>query len=128
MGGRGNTKDQPAGEFFGETDGERFVSEGVFIVEIVSELEQVVAILPVFEAALFPFGEILFGDGAAEEFLVKDGLDLGKRIEPKEEGLSGLVVFEAAIELVADGMREASDFAGAGVCVRGNRVHFLARD
>jgi hypothetical protein len=42
------------------------------------ELGGVVLEEPVAVAALFPFGEVLFGDGAAVEFGGEDGFDFGE--------------------------------------------------
>jgi hypothetical protein len=43
-----------------------------------------------------------------------DALDLGKLVEPVNEGDALVTVVETTVELVADGAREAGDFAGAG--------------
>lgn len=71
---------------------------------------------PIAEAALFPFGEVLFGDGAVVEIDSEDGFDFGERVEPGEDRFGGEVVVEFEVELFADGVREASDFADAGQC------------
>ena len=68
---------------------------------------------PIAEAALFPFGEVLFGDGTVIEIDSEDGFDFGERVEPGEDGFGGEAVVEFEIELFAEGMREASDFADA---------------
>jgi hypothetical protein len=66
---------------------------------------------PVAEAALFPFGEVLFVDGAAVEFSGEDGFSFRQGVEPGEDGFVRLVVVKTEVELFADGVREASDFA-----------------
>jgi hypothetical protein len=52
-------------------------------------------------------------DELAFEVFVEDRLDFGKIIEPFENGFAAFVVLEAMIELIAKGVRETSDFAGA---------------
>src|ERR1051325_1105293 len=89
------------------------MAERIFIVEIAGEVESVLADLPIVEAAAFPFGQVLRTDGAGFEFLFKGGLDFGEGIEPMTDGFGPFVVLNAAVELLTDGMREASDFAGA---------------
>jgi hypothetical protein len=81
--------------------------------EKLEELGGVVLEEPVAVAALFPFGEVLFGDGAAVEFGGEDGFDFGERVEPGEDGFGGDTVVEFEVELFADGVGEAGDFADA---------------
>ncbi len=66
------------------------------------------------EAALSPGGEVAVGDGLVGEEFVEDLLDLGQFVEPGEDLGAGLAVAEALVELGADGLGEAGDFAGAG--------------
>ena len=40
----------------------------------------------------------------------QEGLKVGERIEPRDEGGVGLALAEALIELLAEGGRQASDF------------------
>jgi hypothetical protein len=47
------------------------------------------------------------------ELVFEESLDLGQGVEPGEEGVAGLVVAEAAVELFAEGEGEAGDFTGA---------------
>src|SRR5712672_630148 len=63
------------------------------------ELGGVVLEEPVAEAALFPFGEVLFGDGAAVEVGREDGFDFGEGVEPRKDGFVGLMVVETEVEL-----------------------------
>ena len=69
--------------------------------------------LPFGEAALAPVAEVLPADGAALELVLEESLDLGQGVEPGEEGVAGLVVAEAAVELFAEGEGETGDFTGA---------------
>jgi hypothetical protein len=73
---------------------------------------------PVAEAALFPFGEVLFGDGAAVEVSRKDGFDFGEGVEPGQDRFVGLMVVKTEVELFAEVVRETGDFADASC-----RVH-----
>ena len=43
----------------------------------------------------------------------KDGLDFGKAVEPFEDGFAAFIVLKTKVELLTDGVRETSDFAGA---------------
>jgi hypothetical protein len=110
----GVAEGEPAGEFVGEEAGEGVVAEGLFVFEVTREGEGVVAGEPVTVAAVFPLGEVGGGEGLGGEVGGEEGLDLGQGVEPVEEGGAGLVVEEAAVELVADGGGEAGDFSGAG--------------
>jgi hypothetical protein len=85
------------------------------------ELEEMGGVIkkePVAMAALFPFGKVLFGDRAVFEVGGDDGFDFGERVKPGENRLLGLVIMETKVELFADGVREAGDFAVASC-----RVH-----
>jgi len=117
-GGRGVTQGEPAGELVGERTGEGFVAEGVWVLEFTGEGEGVEAGEPVAVPAGFPMGEVGWGDGLGGEVGGEDGLDLGERVEPVEEGGAGLVVEEAAVELVADGKGEPGDLAGPSNCIQ----------
>jgi hypothetical protein len=79
---------------------------------IQQEVGSVVLKEPVAVAALFPIGKVLFGDGVVVE-VGEDGFDFGEGVEPGENFFGGLVVEEFEVELFADGVREASDFADA---------------
>jgi hypothetical protein len=72
------------------------------------------AVLPFGKASQTPVAEVLFADGVALKLGGQDGFDLGEGVEPGEEGVGGLVVGEAAVELFAEGAGETGDFAGAG--------------
>jgi hypothetical protein len=117
----GVVEGEPAGEFVGEGAGQRVVAEGFFVFEVMGQGEGVVAGEPVAVAAVFPLGEVGRGEGLGGELGGEDGLDLGEGIEPVEEGGAGLVVEEAAVELVANGGGEAGDFSGASHGVKGVR-------
>jgi hypothetical protein len=112
-GGGSVAQGEPAGELVGEGTGEGFVAEGEGVLEVTGEGKGVEAGEPVAVAAGFPMGEVGRGDGLGVEVGGQDGLDLGEGVEPVEEGGAGLVVEEAAVELVTDGEREPGDLAGA---------------
>jgi hypothetical protein len=80
-------------------------------------------LLPAFEAAGAPLGEVLFANGHAIELGGEDFFDAHEAVEPGEDVGGGLVVFEAAVELFADGFGEAGDFAEGhrGKNVEGSR-------
>ncbi len=79
--------------------------------EGVGEFEGVLAEFPVAEAVLGPVVEVLLGDGFGVEVFGEQGLDFGEGVEPGEDGLMRFGVVEAAIDLVAERAREASDFS-----------------
>ena len=105
---------EPMDELAGAGFGEGLVAEGVFILEAGEEGEGVLAEEPVAVATEAPLGEVCGGDGAAVEVGGEEGLDFGEGIEPVEEGWGQFAVVEAVVELFADGVGEAGDFAGAG--------------
>ena len=109
-----------AGEFEGEEGGETVAVSpaigGVFqdfglFGEAFGEVLGVLEAEPVLVAALFPFAEVGFVDGAAAEVFGQDGLDFGEGVEPVEDFGGGLAVFEAVADLFAEGEGEAGDFA-----------------
>jgi hypothetical protein len=81
------------------------------------EVGSVVLEEPVTEAALFPFGEVLFGDGAVVEVCGEDGFDFGERVKPGENGFGRKGIVELEVELFAEIVRETSDFADASCSV-----------
>jgi hypothetical protein len=76
--------------------------------------EQILAGLPVEEAGLAPFMEILLTDRLAGKVAGQEGFDIGGGIEPIEKGGVVLVPGEAAVEFIAPGARETGDFTFAG--------------
>ncbi len=68
---------------------------------------------PLLKAAEFPFGKVLLINGPATEKPGHDGMDFGQGIEPLEEPGIRLLIEEALVELFADGLGEAGDFAVA---------------
>ncbi|MGO8679047.1 MAG: hypothetical protein ACLQVX_24675, partial [Limisphaerales bacterium] len=62
-------------------------------------------------AALLPFGEILFVDGAAAEMLFEDVLNGGQAIEPFDQFFALFAVFDAAAQVVADAFWQPGDFS-----------------
>lgn len=59
--------------------------------------------LPIEVAALSPLGEVLLADGVAGELVGDDFLDFGELIEPGGDGFFAFAVFEAGVDLFADG-------------------------
>ncbi len=98
------------------------VAEGFFIIEFLNEIESVLADEPVAVAAMPPFGEVDFVEGAAVEAGGEHGLDFGDGVEPLEDGVGLFAVVESAIELLTDVVREAGDFSGAHGLGVGSKV------
>ena len=89
-------------------------ARGQVQVEVLKVLDQVAGLLefePLLISALFPFGEVLLADGSPAEPELENFLDLRQAIEPCDEWLAWLAVFEAAVQVVADVFGEPSDFA-----------------
>lgn len=111
VGGGGEAKSDPLNEFVGEAGGgagvggfgggEVFGGKGKGVLSILPEAEAVLGILI----------EVLFGNGHTVEFGSHLGLNLGQRIEPRQDAVVAFGVVEAAVELFADGFGEMSDFA-----------------
>ena len=110
-GGGSVLEGEPALESIGGEVGERLLSVGGICLEALEELESVLTCLPFAESALTPFREVLFGDGAAVEVVFEGSLDLRQSIEPEEDGVGGLMIAKAAVELLADRVWEESDFS-----------------
>ena len=66
------------------------------------------------EAASSPLGEVLLVNGAGVELGSEEGFDLGKVVEPREDSFGLLIVAKAAVDFVAERVREAGNFAVAG--------------
>ena len=100
----------------GEGGGEPLGDGGVanFLVEIAEEGAGLVLEEPVGNAAVAPGGEVGGIDGAGVKAGGEDGPDLGEAVKPGKDGGGGLAIVEAGVELLADGGREAGDFANAG--------------
>jgi hypothetical protein len=97
--------------------GVRLVTSAATGIGELKELGGVVMEEPVAEAALFPYGEVLFGDGAVVEVGGEDGFDFWQRVEPGENGFVRLVIVETEVELFAEIVRETSDFADTSCSV-----------
>ena len=69
---------------------------------------------PMLEAANAPVREVLGGDGLAGELGREDFLYGGEAVEPGKDGGGGLAIEEALVELVAEVVGEAGDFAASG--------------
>jgi len=76
---------------------------------------------PVTEAAEAPLGKVLFVDGTAGKPACEDGLDFGLFVEPLEDGGGALAVEQAMVDLDANGLGDAGDFADAGDIRLGRR-------
>ena len=112
----------PAGEEGGVTDGEEgdqvpdqiAASGGVGFGgrggQFTGLLEEFLTGLGFDEAAVAPFIEVLFGDGFAAKVAGQDGLDLGRGIEPSEDGGGVFVRGETLVEFRAESERQAGDF------------------
>jgi hypothetical protein len=109
-------------EDFGETFAQSAVHPclGGFFVEIVGSLQQqeggfagFLAAEPIEMAGLFPVGQVLVGNGAAAELFLGQVADLREAMEPLEDFVAVLVIFDAAVEFVADGFGQAADFTNA---------------
>ena len=120
MSGGGVLKEEPTGEFVGARLGEVGMAIGVFVLEGAEEIECLLAGEPFAEAALPPFGEVLFKERTAVEVFGEDGAGFGQGVEPVENFMGGMAVAEALIELFADGVREAGDFSIA------HKIKFLS--
>ena len=105
------------GDGVGEAVGEVAVGEagefGGVGGEFAGVFEEFLGGEPVEEAAIVPFGEVLGADGDAVEMFGENGLDFGEGVKPFDEVHAGFTFVEAEVELVAEVMREAGDFAGA---------------
>src|SRR5215831_16931269 len=86
----------------------------MLVVEVAGELEGVLADLPIAETAVAPFGEVLGADGRPPELGAEDVLNLGERVEPREERFGLFAFGEADVNLLVEFGGEASDFPGAG--------------
>src|SRR6266566_8918814 len=98
------------------------MAEGLFIIELLNEIESVLAYEPVAVAAMPPLGEVDFVEGPPVEAGGKHGLDFGDGVEPFEDGVGLFAVVEAAIELLTDVVGEAGDFSGAHGLGVGSKV------
>ncbi len=101
------------------------MAEGLFIIELLNEIESVLADEPVAVAAMPPLGQVDFVEGAPVEAGGKHGLDFGDGVEPFEDGVGRFAVVEAAIDLLTDVVREAGDFSGAHGLGIGSKVGSL---
>jgi len=115
VGGGGVAQEKPVGEVFQDLGAGRELGVGAFtggfFGQGLREFEGILAEFPVAKAVLGPVMEVLFGDGFGVEVLGEDGLNFGESVKPSEDGLVGLGVVKAAVDLVAERVREASDFS-----------------
>ena len=110
----GEMESSPMSELSGEGTGERLVAEAVLVVKIAEELEGLAAGVPLAVAAIFPLGEVAWGDGATVKLGLENGLHFREGVEPREDRFGLVAVVEAGVELFADLVREASNFSDAG--------------
>jgi hypothetical protein len=83
---------------------------GVF-AEFSDAFDSGLFVLPAAEAGGKPVGKVWMLNGRAGKLGGEDFFDGGKGVEPGEDFGGGLAVFEAAIELFAEGFRQAGNFA-----------------
>ncbi len=74
---------------------------------------------PVLVAGAAPVGEVLVGDEGSTEEFGHDAFGFGLTVYPWEDGAAEFAVVEAVVELFAEGVGEAGDFADAGWCHNG---------
>jgi hypothetical protein len=97
--------------------GERDRGRGGLSIQELEEVSSVVLQEPVAVAAMFPFGEVLFVDGAVVEVGREYGFDFGEGVEPGKDGPGGETIVEFEVELFSDGVGKTSDFADASCSV-----------
>ena len=122
FGGGGVVEGDPMSEPGADGIAQGLVAEGLFIIEVLNEIESVLADEPVAVAAMTPLGEVDFVEGAPVEAGGEHGLDFGDGVEPFEDGVGLFAVVEAAIELLTDVVGEAGDFSGAHGLGVGSKV------
>ena len=83
-------------------------------VGIAGAVKEIVAGLPLGEAALTPLGKVLGNDGISLKEVADDLLDFREGVEPLDEGDAGDVALEAAVEFLPDFSGETGDFSVAG--------------
>ena len=128
FGGSGVVEGDPMSQPAADGIAQGLVAEGLFIIELLDEIESVLADEPVAVAAMPPLGQVDFVEGAPVEVGGEHGLDFGDRVEPFEDGVGLFAVVEAAIELLTDVVREACDFSAAHGLGVGSKVGSLAMD
>ena len=110
------------GESGGEEEGEFMAEIGRDIVGVFDDLlravEEWAVGEPVGVTAGEPFGEVLFGDGAAGEVGGEPGADFREGVEPGEDGRLRFAIEQALVEGLPDFPGQAGDFS-AGTCVHG---------
>jgi len=95
----------PMGEPGADGIAQGLVAEGLFVIELLNEIESVLADEPVAVAAMAPLGQVDFVEGATVEAGGERGLDFGDGVKPFEDGVGLFAVVEAAIELLTDVVR-----------------------
>src|SRR5258706_14566636 len=100
-------------ELSGNGTGERFVAEAVLILQVLDELEGLLADVPLAVAAIFPGGEVGGGDGVTVKLGLENGLYFREGVEPGEDRFGFVAIAQSGVELFADVVWETSDFSGA---------------
>jgi len=122
FGGGGVMEGDPMSELGADGIAQGLVAEGVLVIELLNEIESVLADEPVVVTAVAPVGQIDLVERAPVEVGGEDGLDFRDGVEPIEDGVGLFAVAEAAIELLTDVVREAGDFSGAHGLDVGSKV------
>jgi hypothetical protein len=98
-----------------EMPGISFVDLGGVLAAFLEGADASAFAKPALKAALTPYGQVLFMDGDTIELSTENFFYDGQFVEPREDFGAALAVEEALVELSADVVREAGDFAGEGV-------------
>jgi len=113
LGSRGILEGHPESEVVRRSaDGQGFAHKPL-VLQVADEVQGVLAGQPFAVAVVFPLGDILLGERIPAEVGLEDGLDFRQWIEPGEESLGRLAVVKAAVDLIADLVRETGDFSEA---------------
>jgi hypothetical protein len=80
-------------------------------LHLLEKFTPLLPLLPVPATALLPFGQILLADGLVVEVGGKDGPGLGQGIQPGDELFAQLVIVQAAVELLLNGLGQTGDFS-----------------
>jgi hypothetical protein len=84
------------------------------VLSLSGKLKSGLAHFPAAETTLAVFGEVVIGNGLSVELGLEKFLDLGQGVEPGEDGLGGLSVRQAHVELLAEVGGETGEFTEHG--------------
>jgi hypothetical protein len=104
--GSGQAGGQAKGQLLGDLAAACLVQLGGVLGQLGGGGQGVLLGLPVYVAAEPPVGEVDLADGLAFKLGVHQGLDLGEGVEPPGDLFSLLAVFQALVDLLADGLRQ----------------------